>query len=81
MKKFNTSIIVVKIFTLELSKIKRIEITICIVNIANYVEKTKKGVIEFVGFKWKQIEVKPIDNLEIENIIIEKIKKVKNKNV
>ena len=53
----------------------------CIVNIANYVEKTKKSVIEFVGFKWKQIEVKPIDNLEIENIIIEKIKKVKNKNV
>jgi hypothetical protein len=38
-------------------------------------------VIDFIGFKWKQIEVKPIDNLEIENIIIEKIKKVKNKNV
>jgi CII-binding regulator of phage lambda lysogenization HflD len=53
----------------------------CIVNSSNYVEKTKKGVIDFIGFKWKQIEVKPIDNLEIENIIIEKIKKVKNKNV
>jgi hypothetical protein len=52
--------------TIELFKEK---IT-CIVNIANYVEKTKKGVIEFIGFKFK--EVKPIDNLVIENIVIEK---------
>jgi len=61
--------------TIELFKEK---IT-CIVNIANYVEKTKKGVIEFIGFKFT--EVKPIDNLVIENIVIEKIEKVKNKNV
>jgi len=52
--------------TIELFKEK---IT-CIVNIANYVEKTKKGVIEFIGFKFT--EVKPIDNLVIENIVIEK---------
>ena len=44
----------------------------CIVSSSNYTEKGKKCAIEFVGFKWKQIEVKPIDNLEIENIIIEK---------
>ena len=53
----------------------------CIISTSAYIEKGKKSAIEFVGFKWKQIEVKPIDNLEIENIIIEKIKKVKNKNV
>jgi hypothetical protein len=53
----------------------------CIVSSSNYTEKGKKCAIEFVGFKWKQIEVKPIDNLEIENIIIEKIKKVNKKNV
>ena len=52
-----------------------------IISSSAYIEKGKKTAIEFVGFKWKQIEVKPIDNLEIENIIIEKIKKVKNKNV
>ena len=51
----------------------------CIVSSSNYTEKGKKCAIEFVGFKWKQIEVKPIDNLEIENIIIEKIKKVNKK--
>jgi hypothetical protein len=47
-----------------------------IISSSNYVEKSK-SIIEFIGFKWKQIEVKPIDNLEIENIIVEKIKKVK----
>ena len=57
--------------TIELFKEK---IT-CIVNIANYVEKTKKGVIEFIGFKFKEVKVKPIDNLVIENIVIEKIEK------
>ena len=46
----------------------------CIVNSANYIEKTKKSVIEFVGFKWKQIEVKALENIEIENIVIEKVK-------
>jgi hypothetical protein len=61
------------------------------VNSSNYVEKTKKGAIEFMGFKWKEekkIEKKEevIDNLEIENIIIEKkseqkkVKKQKNTN-
>jgi hypothetical protein len=50
-----------------------------LVNSSNYVEKTKKGAIEIIGFKWKEveIEIKPIDNLEIENTSIEKIKKVK----
>jgi hypothetical protein len=48
----------------------------CIISSSNYVEKSK-NIIEFIGFKWKPIEVKPIDNLEIENIIVEKIKKVK----
>jgi len=57
--------------TIELFKEK---IT-CIVNIANYVEKTKKCVIEFTGFKFKEVKVKPIDNLVIENIVIEKIEK------
>lgn len=53
----------------------------CIVSSSNYIDKGKKSAIEFVGFKWKLIEVKPIDNLEIENQVIEKNKKVKNKNV
>jgi hypothetical protein len=48
-----------------------------IVSSSTYIEKGKKSAIEFVGFKWKQIEVTPIDNLEIENIIVEKNKKVK----
>jgi hypothetical protein len=48
----------------------------CIISSSNYVEKSK-NIIEFIGFKWKQIEVKPIDNLEVENIIIEKVKKEK----
>lgn len=49
-----------------------------IVNSKNYIEKTKKGAIEFIGFKWKDVEekqYKQIDNLELENIIIEKINK------
>jgi hypothetical protein len=53
----------------------------CIVSSSNYIDKGKKSAIEFVGFKWKLIELKPIDNLEIEDKVIEKIKKVKNKNV
>jgi hypothetical protein len=55
--------------TIELFKEK---IT-CIVNIANYVEKTKKCVIEFTGFKFKEVKVKPIDNLVIDNLVIENI--------
>jgi hypothetical protein len=47
-------------------------ITCNIVNSANYVEKPKKGAIEFIGFKFKKVEVNPIYNLAIENIVIEK---------
>jgi hypothetical protein len=70
-KKENKEYIGENKITIELFKEK---IT-CIVNIANYVEKTKKGVIEFIGFKFKEVKVKPIDNLIIENIVIEKIEK------
>ena len=52
-------------------------ITSNIVSSSNYIEKSKKSAIEFIGFKWKEIEIKPIENLEIENTIIEKPKKVK----
>jgi hypothetical protein len=48
----------------------------CIISSSTYVEKSK-NIIEFIGFKWKQIEVKPIDNLEIENVVVEKKVKVK----
>ena len=48
-----------------------------VVNSSTYIEKSKKSVIEFIGFKWKQIEVKPIENLVVENIIIEKPKRIK----
>lgn len=64
-------------------------ITSNIVNNSNYVEKTKKSVIEFVGFKWREIEIKELKNLIIENavmgnIVIEenpkpKLKKLKQK--
>ena len=48
-----------------------------IVKSSTYIEKTKKSVIEFIGFRWKQIETTPINNLEIENVVIETPKKVK----
>jgi hypothetical protein len=48
-----------------------------IVKSSTYIEKTKKSVIEFIGFRWKQIEITPINNLEMENVVIEKPKKVK----
>ena len=48
-----------------------------IVDSSTYIEKTKKSVIEFIGFRWKQIETTPINNLEMENVVIEKSKKVK----
>ena len=48
-----------------------------IVKSSAYTEKTKKSVIEFIGFRWKQIETTPINNLEMENVVIEKVKKVK----
>lgn len=49
-----------------------------IVSSSTYIEKGKKSAIEFVGFKWKQIEIKPIENLEIANIIIKKVNKKVN---
>jgi len=59
-------------------------ITSNIVNNSNYVEKTKKSVIEFVGFKWREIEIKELKNLIIENaamgnIVIEQKPKIKLK--
>jgi hypothetical protein len=44
-------------------------ITSNIVNSSNYVEKSKKSAIEFIGFKWKENEIKQIDNLELDNIV------------
>lgn len=52
-------------------------ITSNIVNSSNYVEKTKKSVIEFIGFKWREKEIKEIKDLIIENIIIKTPKKEK----
>jgi hypothetical protein len=55
-----------------------------IVNNSNYIEKTKKGVIEFVGFKWREIEITELKNLIIEqavigNVVIEQKPKTKLK--
>ena len=50
-----------------------------IVSSSAYIEKSKKSTIEFVGFRWKSIEVKSIENLVIENIVIEKKEKVVKK--
>lgn len=58
-----------------------------VVKTSNYIEKTKKGAIEFIGFKWKDVEVKQdkqldsLDDLELENTIIEKKYKVKTKKI
>ena len=49
-------------------------ITSNIVNISTYAEKTKKSSIEFIGFKWREITIKEIKELIIENAIIEKQK-------
>jgi len=49
-------------------------ITSNIVNISTYTEKTKKSSIEFIGFKWREITIKEIKELIIENAIIEKPK-------
>jgi hypothetical protein len=53
-----------------------------VVKTSNYIEKTKKGAIEFIGFKWKDVEVKytnilELNNLVVENITTNKIKKQK----
>jgi len=50
-----------------------------IVDSSNYVEKTKKGAIEFIGFTWREVENKVIENLELNNTVIKKVKKVKQK--
>jgi hypothetical protein len=52
-------------------------ITSNIVNSSTYIEKSKKSAIEFIGFKWREIKLKEIKDLIIENTIIEKPKKVK----
>jgi hypothetical protein len=78
-KKDNKEIVLGNKITVETYK----DIITSIVGSSTYIEKSKRSVIEFVGYKWKQIEIKPveqIDNLEIENVIIEKNKKVKSKN-
>jgi len=75
-KKENKDYVVDNNITIELFKDI---ITSNIVNSSNYVEKTKKGAIEFIGFKWKEKEkeLNEIENLEIENSVIEKTKKEK----
>jgi hypothetical protein len=50
-------------------------VTSNIVNSSTYNEKTKKGVIEFIGFKWREIKLKEIKDLIIQTSIIEKPKK------
>ena len=40
------------------------------INSSNYIEKTKKSVIEFIGFKWREIEIKELKNLIIENAVM-----------
>ena len=63
------------------------EIITSMVDSSNYIEKTKKGAIEFVGFKWIEKEKeqeksdKPITNLEMNAVIIEKKNKVKTKQI
>jgi len=48
-----------------------------IVNSSTYTEKSKKSVVEFVGFKWREIKLKEIKDLIIQTAIIEKPKKEK----
>jgi len=73
-KKENKDYIVDKNITIEIFKDV---ITTNIVNSSNYLEKTKKGAIEFIGFRWKEKTPCEIENLQIENIIIEKEKRIK----
>lgn len=46
-----------------------------LVNSSNYIEKSKKSAIEFVGFNWREIKLDEVKNLIIETAIIEKPKK------
>ena len=55
-----------------------------LVNSSTYTEKTKKSVIEFIGFKWREIEITELKNLIIEqavigNVVIEQKPKTKLK--
>jgi hypothetical protein len=65
-------------------------ITSNMVKSSNYIEKAKKGSIEFIGFAWKEEDeteienkfiekstVNQIDNLELDNAVIEKKNKTK----
>lgn len=54
-------------------------ITSHIVKSSNYIEKTKKGSIEFIGFAWREEEKETLDNLELDNKVLEKIKIKKEK--
>jgi hypothetical protein len=54
-------------------------ITSHIVKSSNYIEKTKKGSIEFIGFAWKEEEKETLDNLELDNKVLGKIKIKKEK--
>ena len=67
-KKENKEYIQENKLTIELFKEK---IT-CIVKSSTYIEKGKKSAIEFIGFKFKEVKIKPIENIVIENIVIEK---------
>ena len=79
-KRENKEYVLENKITIELFK----SMITCIISSSNYIEKSK-NIIEFIGFKWKkievkpidnlEIEVKPIDNLEIENVVIKKKEK------
>jgi hypothetical protein len=67
-KKENKEYIQENKLTIELFKEK----IMCIVKSSTYIEKGKKSAIEFIGFKFKEVKIKPIENIVIENIVIEK---------
>lgn len=52
-------------------------ITNNIINSSTYTEKSKKSAIEFIGFKWREINLKEIKELIIQTAIIENPKKEK----
>jgi hypothetical protein len=89
-KKDNKEFIGENKMTIEIFK----DIITGIVNTSTYVEKSKKGAVEFIGFRWKETDmksnyIKPIENLVIENICIDsekpekktKLKKTKKDNI
>lgn len=54
------------------------EIITSIVNSANYIEKNKNGSVEFIGYKFKEINMKELENIIIEKEIPPKMKKNNN---